>query len=175
MSQLGVGVTYYRIFTPVATWAVHQSLASGINGMILPPYHKKLTEAVEEVLFGNNHCLIVDGRSVPALPIPYELNKSTFRPDFCLGRNNFHTPWELVAKIESKLENSVAMRLSRISFSLEPLPQWSTIIKIDVYNHRSLSKSLALLGRGLFAWFRDVGNVGRVIEACWRGIKKPLI
>ena len=60
--------------------------------MILPPYHKKLTEAVEEVLFGNNHCLIVDGRSVKALPIQYVLNKSTFRPDFCLGRNNFHTP-----------------------------------------------------------------------------------
>ena len=91
--------------------------------MILPPYHKKLTEAVEEVLFGNNHCLIVDGRSVPALPIPYELNKSTFRPDFCIGRNNFHTPLELVAKIESKLENSVAIRLPGISFSLEPLSQ----------------------------------------------------
>ena len=60
--------------------------------MILPPYHKKLTEADKEVLFGNNHYLIVDRRSVPALLLPYELNKSTFRPDFCLGRNNFHTP-----------------------------------------------------------------------------------
>ena len=91
--------------------------------MILPPYHKKLTEAVEEVLFGNNHCLIVDGLSVLALPLTYESNKSTFRPDFCIGRNNFHTPLELVAKIESKLENSVAIRLPGISFSLELLSQ----------------------------------------------------
>ena len=42
------------------------------------PHHQKLTEAVEEVLFDNNHFLIVDGRGFPAFPIPYELNKSTF-------------------------------------------------------------------------------------------------
>ena len=52
----------------------------------------------------NNHCLIIDGHSFPALPLPYELNQTAFRPDFCLGTDDFHTPEELVTKIESELE-----------------------------------------------------------------------
>ena len=38
------------------------------------PHHQKLAEAVEESLLANDHCLIIDGHSFPALPLPYELN-----------------------------------------------------------------------------------------------------
>ena len=69
------------------------------------PHHQKLTEAVEESLLANNHCLIIDGHSFPALPLPYELNQTAFRPDFCLGTDDFHTPEGLVAKVEKILEN----------------------------------------------------------------------
>ena len=53
----------------------------------------------------NDHCLIIDGHSFPALPLPYELNQTAFRPDFCLGTDEFHTPEELVAKFEKIFES----------------------------------------------------------------------
>ena len=53
----------------------------------------------------NDHCLIIDGHSFPALPLPYELNQTAFRPDFCLGTDDFHTPEELVAKVEKELQS----------------------------------------------------------------------
>ena len=53
----------------------------------------------------NDHCLIIDGHSFPALPLPYELNQTVFRPDFCLGTDDFHTPEELVARVEKILES----------------------------------------------------------------------
>ena len=69
------------------------------------PHHQKLTDAVEESLLANDHCLIIDGHSFPALPLPYELNQTAFRPDFCLGTDDFHTPEELVTKVEKIFES----------------------------------------------------------------------
>ena len=53
----------------------------------------------------NDYCLIIDGHSFPALPLPYELNQTSFRPDFCLGTDDFHTPEELVERVETILES----------------------------------------------------------------------
>ena len=64
-----------------------------------------MKEAVEESLLANDHCLIIDGHSFPSLPLPYELEQTSFRPDFCLGTDDFHTPKELVAKVEKILES----------------------------------------------------------------------
>ena len=69
------------------------------------PHYQKLTDAVEESLFANDHCLIIDGHSFPALPLPYELYQTAFRPDFCLGTDDFHTPEELVTRVETILES----------------------------------------------------------------------
>ena len=69
------------------------------------PHHQKLTEAVEESLSANDYCLIIDAQSFPALPLPYELNQTAFRPDFCLGTDDFHTPEELVARVEKIFES----------------------------------------------------------------------
>ena len=53
----------------------------------------------------NGNCLIIDGHSFPALPLPYELQQTAFRPDFCLGTDDFHTPEELVERVEKELES----------------------------------------------------------------------
>ena len=64
-----------------------------------------MTDAVEGSLSASDYCLIIDGQSFPALPLPYELNQTAFRPDFCLGTDDFHTPEELVARVEKILES----------------------------------------------------------------------
>ena len=101
-----MGVTYTR---RSLRQPLREQLTQGKRQELLEryyiPHHQKLTEAVEESLLANNHCLIIDGHSFPALPLPYELNQTAFRPDFCLGTDDFHTPEELVAKVEKILES----------------------------------------------------------------------
>ena len=67
------------------------------------PHHQKLTEAVEESLLANEHCLIIDGHSCPALPLPYELEQTSFLQEFCSVTDDFRTPEEQVAKVEKIL------------------------------------------------------------------------
>ena len=69
------------------------------------PHHQKLTDAVEESLQTNDHCLIIDVHSFPSLPLPYKLNQKAFRTDFCLGTDDFHAPEELVERVEKILES----------------------------------------------------------------------
>ena len=106
MSRVGMGVTYTRgsLRQPLReqlTKAKHQELLE----RYYIPHHQKLTDAVEESLLANGYCLIIDGHSFPALPLPYELNQTAFRPDFCLGTDDFHTSEELVERVETILES----------------------------------------------------------------------
>ena len=106
MSQVGMGVTYTKgsLLQPLRKIFTHVKRQELLK-RFYNPHHQKLTEAVEESLSDNNHCLIIDGHSFPALPLPYELQQTAFRPDFCLGPDDFYTPEELVAKIEGELES----------------------------------------------------------------------
>ncbi len=106
MSQVGMGVTYTRgsLRQPLREQPTRGKLQKLLERYYIP-HHQKLTEVVEESLLANDHCLIIDGHSFPALPLPYELEQTSFRPDFCLGTDDFHTPEELVAKVEKILES----------------------------------------------------------------------
>ena len=106
MSQVGMGVTYTRgsLCQPLREQPTQGKRQELLERYYIP-HHQKLTEVVEESLLANDHCLIIDGHSFPALPLPYELNQTAFRPDFCLGTDDFHTPEELVAKVEKILES----------------------------------------------------------------------
>ena len=106
MSQVGMGATYTKgsLRQPLRELP-SQDKRQELMERYYIPHHQKLTEAVEESLLANKRCLIIDGHSFPALPLPYELNQTAFRPDFCLGTDDFHTPEELVAMIEKELES----------------------------------------------------------------------
>ena len=106
MSQVGMGVTYTRgsLRQPLREQPTQEKRQELLERYYIP-HHQKLTEAVEESLYANDHCLIIDGHSFPALPLPYELNHTAFRPDFCLGTDDFHTSEELVARVEKILES----------------------------------------------------------------------
>ena len=103
---VGMGVTYTRgsLRQPLSEQP-SQGKRQELLERYYIPHHQKLTEAVEESLLANDHCLIIDGHSFPALPLPYELNQTSFRPDFCLGTDDFHTPEEPVERVETILES----------------------------------------------------------------------
>ena len=93
MSQIGMGVTYTKgsLRQPLREQPTQEKRQELLERYYIP-HHQKLTDAVEESLLTNDHCLIIDGHSFPALPLPYELNQTAFRPYFCIGTDDFHTP-----------------------------------------------------------------------------------
>jgi N-formylglutamate amidohydrolase len=56
------------------------------------PHHAALTDAVHAALDAHGACLLVDGHSFPACPLPYEDDQSPARPDICIGTDATHTP-----------------------------------------------------------------------------------
>ena len=106
MSQVGMGVTYTKgsLRQPLREQP-SQAKRQELLERYYIPHHQKLTEAVEGALLANGHCLIIDGHSFPAWPLPYELQQTAFRPNFCLGTDDFHTPEELVERVEKELES----------------------------------------------------------------------
>jgi N-formylglutamate deformylase len=47
---------------------------------------------VDTALQGHGRCLVIDGHSFPASPLPYECDQDPNRPDICVGTDSFHTP-----------------------------------------------------------------------------------
>ncbi len=62
-------------------------------------YHNGFEMAVEECLDIYDKCLIIDGHSFPAVPLPYELDQDRNRPDICIGTDENHTPREFESAI----------------------------------------------------------------------------
>jgi N-formylglutamate amidohydrolase len=56
------------------------------------PHHSKLERTVNDVVARLGACLIVDCHSFPSVALPYELDQTAQRADFCIGTDPFHTP-----------------------------------------------------------------------------------
>ena len=100
MSQVGMDVTTRKSLRQPLREQSSQEKRQELLERYYTPHHQKLTEVVEESLLINDHCLIIDGHSFSVLLLPYELQQTAFRPDFCSGTDNFHMPEELVARVE---------------------------------------------------------------------------
>jgi N-formylglutamate deformylase len=60
------------------------------------PYHNRFEEKTDRILSDFNKCLIIDIHSFPTKPLPYELNPNGYRPDICIGMDDYHTPKYLI-------------------------------------------------------------------------------
>ncbi len=117
----------------------------------------------------NDHCLIIDGHSFPALPLPYELNQTAFRPDFCLGTDDFHTSEELVARFEKILESCGYSTARDQPFS-------GTIVPMKHYRKDQRVQLLVIeincwlyLGEDYSVDFKEGGGIGQCVGTSWEG------
>ena len=97
MARVGMGAVYTRAHDG----AVLRNITPGERERILvkyyDPHHARLTEAVGKAIEDAGRCLIVDGHSFSAEPLPFEADQDPDRPDICIGTDPFHTPPELAA------------------------------------------------------------------------------
>ena len=101
MSRSGMGAVYTRTSHGVV---MRNNLTLSERERIIEqwyrPHHEKLTRAVETALGQYGQVLIVDCHSFPSMPLPYETDRSSERPDICLGTDPFHTPDGLLHRAE---------------------------------------------------------------------------
>ena len=106
MSACGMGVIYTRTSDGRRLRADPTPAERGaLLTRFYEPHHNALAAAVEGALEAHGACLVIDGHSFPATPLPYELDQREDRPDVCIGTDAFHTPAWLrdtaVAEFES--------------------------------------------------------------------------
>lgn len=93
MAKIGMGAVYLR--THAGSCLRHLITESERNHLLsdwYTPHHAALTSKVELALKRFGQCLVVDCHSFASTPLPYELDQSPDRPEFCIGTDSFHTP-----------------------------------------------------------------------------------
>ena len=166
MIEVGMGVLYARgsLCQPIRE-APSPEKREQLLQRFYVPHHQRLTDLVEDTLQAHGCCLIIDGHSYPAVALPYELQQTSARPDFCTDTDDFHTPAELVASIESKL--------SHLSYSTaRNEPFGGTIVPMKYYQQDQRVHSLMIeINRGLYLeedYSVDLERLNTLIEVLKR-------
>ncbi len=63
------------------------------------PHHERLTRIVDQLLEKFDRALVVDAHSFPSIALPCDRDRTSGRPEVCIGADNFHTPLALAAAV----------------------------------------------------------------------------
>ena len=131
MSIVGMGATYTKASSGDFLRRITADEREGLLQRYYDPHHRRLTEAVEAKLKTHGRCLIVDGHSFHPVPLPYEPDQAPDRPDFCIGKDMYHTP--------PRLAEATIRFLQQAGFSVEMnRPYAGSIVPLQYYqrDHR---------------------------------------
>lgn len=96
MAQYGMGVLYNKTDSGESLRNISPELRKHILENYYWKHHNQLTENVRLQLEKFGRATIVDCHSFPNKPLIRALDQSTFRPDFNIGTDAFHTPKKLI-------------------------------------------------------------------------------
>ena len=137
MAQFGMGVLYTKTDEGEEMRKISPELRTRILNEFYWQHHKKLTEAVSEQLEQLDTAMIVDCHSFPQIPINRALDKSSFRPDFNIGTDAFHTPKKLIdASIAFFNEKGYSLGIDK--------PYSGSIVPMDYYQKNSKVQSIMI-------------------------------
>lgn len=95
MSKQGMWVCYTKTSDLKPLKVVTEHHKQEILKLYYDRHHKVFEQLVENIINKKKSCLIIDAHSFSSTPLPYELHSQDFRPDICIGADDFHTPKEL--------------------------------------------------------------------------------
>jgi len=97
MASMGMGAIYTRLPSFEILRTPSHNEREKILKTWYDPHHIELEKRVDDILNTRHGCLIVDAHSFSSKPLPHEPDQSSDRPDFCIGSDSFHTPFELLS------------------------------------------------------------------------------
>jgi len=176
MARHGLGVVYQRT---AAGAPLRRPLEAGERAALLAghyhPHHRRLLAAVDAALAAHGRCLIVDGHSFPARPLPFEADPSPDRPDICIGTDPFHTP-EPVAQAFLEAFGAAGFTLARnrpFAGALVPLAHYRReprvlSVMVEVNRRLYLDEATGLVLTGFAGFARRLRGICRL--ACARAL-----
>lgn len=107
-------------------------------------HHLLFENQVKEMLKKYNRCLIIDAHSFSSNPLPYELHSDGFRPDICIGADDFHTP--------DKIINYFSEGFTKLGYKVKiNNPFCGTIVPLRFYNReRGVNSVMIEINRSLY-------------------------
>jgi N-formylglutamate amidohydrolase len=144
MAQFGMGVLYEKTDAGKPLRNVTPELRQQILDNYYWKHHNKLTKSVKLQLQEYGTASIVDCHSFPHKPIIRALDKSSFRPDFNIGTDPFHTPQKWIdASIAFFEEKGYSLGVDK--------PYEGTIVPMDYYQKDKNVHSIMLeINRALY-------------------------
>lgn len=137
MAKYGMGVLYEKTDTGEPLRNVTPELRKNILDNYYWKHHKRLTESVKLQLEQFDTAAIVDCHSFPYKPLTRALDQSSFRPDFNIGTNAFHTPQKWIdASIVFFEEKGYSLGVDK--------PYTGTMVPMDYYQKDKNVQSIML-------------------------------
>ena len=95
MTKQGMWVCYTQTSDCKPLKMVDNTHKQEILKLYYDKHHSVFKNQVEKMLKEYQQCLIIDAHSFSSAPLTYELHSQEFRPDICIGTDDFHTPKEI--------------------------------------------------------------------------------
>jgi len=168
MAKKGMGVVYTKTSDGEDLREINVNERDLLLQNIYDPYHRAITEEVQNLLNNFDRCLIIDAHSFPAIPLPFEIFQEIRRPQICLGTDAYHTPEDLIEFIRSFFEETnLTTKLN------EPFP--GSYVPIKFLNRDKRVKSIMIeINRELYmnevsgekndSFLEIKGNIHRLIK-----------
>ncbi len=92
MSRVGMGAVYIKCSDGTKLKEIPAKHKEWILREYYDTHHAALETAVAKAIAQQGRCLIIDGHSFYEEALPYEPDQDPWRPDICIGTDEFHTP-----------------------------------------------------------------------------------
>ena len=144
MAQFGMGVLYEKTDSGEPLRNSTPELRQNILDNYYWKHHNQFTESVKLQLQEYGTATIVDCHSFPHKPLIRALDQSSFRPDFNIGTDSYHTP-------QKWIDASIAF-FEKKGYSLGvDKPYKGSIVPMDYYQKDKNVQSIMLeINRGLY-------------------------
>jgi N-formylglutamate deformylase len=171
MNSVGMGAIYTRTHSGrELRCSITEEQRKSLLSAWYYPHHDALTNTVGAALEKFGKCLVLDCHSFPTIALPYELDQSTDRPQFCIGTDPYHTPIELAEGLANKLsELGFTVKInSPFAGALVPLPYYmidkrvsSVMIEVrrDLYMDESSAEKLEQFSAVSFVIRRAIASL----------------
>ena len=144
MSSRGMGACYTKNHYGKPLRLLSPAQREAVLRRWYDPHHSRLTRAVAETLARFGRCTVLDCHSFSPVPLPYEPDQASSRPDICIGTDSFHTPPRLAEQL------SLAFRSRGYRVGIDS-PYAGTIVPMRYYGKDPRVRSVMIeVNRGLY-------------------------